>query len=167
MGHLYLIGYMGTGKSSVGRVLAQMLKRAFIDLDERIESSTGKRIPEIFRTEGESGFRKRESETLAAAVKEEEAVIACGGGTPCFHENLRIMKESGTLVHLTAEPSTVLQRTQKATQERPRIQGMGEEEIRTHMEERWPCYEEADIRIETDRSSPERSAEKILDHYSK
>jgi shikimate kinase len=167
MGHIFLIGYMGVGKSSIGSVLARKMKRNFVDLDERVESSAGKRIPEIFRTEGEKGFRKRESETLAELVKEEEAVIACGGGTPCFHENLRIMKESGTLVHLTAEPGTVLQRTRKDPQERPRIQGMEEEELRAHMEERQPCYEEAGIRLKTDELPPDALAERILMLHSR
>ncbi len=95
-----LVGMPGSGKSTVGRLLAARLGWAFADLDERIEGQAGASIAEIFASEGEAGFRRREADALRAALGESEVVIAAGGGTPAFGDNLAAMLAAATVVEL-------------------------------------------------------------------
>jgi len=112
--NIYLVGFMGTGKSTVGRELARKKKWRFVDLDELIELREGKTIPDIFSKKGEPYFRILEKKALKEVAREEKFVVACGGGIVVNKENIKIMKESGVIICLKANPSVILKRTSKS-----------------------------------------------------
>ena len=115
LNHLYLIGLPGSGKSTLGRQLAAHYGREFVDLDEVIVAEAGLSIPAIFASEGEAGFRRREAAALAAvATRLAPLVVATGGGTPCFHDNLTLLRGSGFVLWL-AVPVPELARRLAAT----------------------------------------------------
>ena len=111
MKNVVLIGFMGTGKTSVGRLLAARLGCAFHDLDRKIEEKHGMSIPAMFREHGEPYFRAREKEAVREAAGRTNLVIATGGGTVKDAENVAILRQNGILVALTADVDTILQRT--------------------------------------------------------
>ena len=110
MSHVFLIGFMGAGKSTVGALLADRLGLPFIDLDARITERAGRSIIQIFDAEGEQGFRDRESEALAALADDPPAVVACGGGIVLADENRRLLKEMGRVVYLKVSAGEALAR---------------------------------------------------------
>ena len=120
-GNIYLVGLMGAGKTSVGRVLAKRLHKRFIDSDHEIEHRTGVRIPVIFEIEGEAGFRKREAAVVHELVQQENIVLATGGGVVLDAENRRILHATGTVVYLRAAPSELWLRT-RHDRNRPLLQ---------------------------------------------
>src|SRR5262245_38504620 len=97
---LFLIGFMASGKTTVGRLLAERLDWAFVDLDKVIEDGAGKTVADIFAAEGEPGFRKRETEALREVAQRKKTVVATGGGTPCRDENIRAMLAAGRVFWL-------------------------------------------------------------------
>lgn len=113
MGHLFLIGFMGTGKTVVGRALAALRGRSFLDLDQEIEVRSGLTIAEIFRDQGEAGFRKREESVLDGLVKSAAAVIALGGGAPTIPSIAEIVRGHGRTVLLTADWPVLWERVRK------------------------------------------------------
>ena len=120
-GNVYLVGLMGAGKTSVGRVLAKRLKKTFIDSDHEIESRTGVRIPVIFEIEGEEGFRRREAAVLRELVLLPEAVLATGGGAVLDPGNRFLLHSTGTVIYLRAEPNELWLRT-RHDRNRPLLQ---------------------------------------------
>jgi shikimate kinase len=158
---IVLTGFMGTGKSTVGRLLAQRLGKPFIDVDERIERRTGLTISQIFARHGEPFFRQIEQQELAAALAE-DAVVATGGGAIVDPQNLARMKQAGPIVCLTASVDAILART-SADRSRPLLQ---HEDRRARVEallaERAPAYAQADICIDTTERSPEEVVEAVL-----
>jgi shikimate kinase len=110
-GNIYLVGLMGAGKTSVGRVLAKRLRKTFADSDHEIESRTGVRIPVIFEIEGEAGFRRRESAVIRELVGQDDLVLATGGGAVLDAENRRLLHATGTVVYLRAAPAELWLRT--------------------------------------------------------
>ena len=110
-GNFYLVGLMGAGKTSVGRVLAKRLRKRFLDSDHEIERRTGVRIPVIFEIEGEAGFRRREAAVIQELVSQTDIVLATGGGAVLDAENRRILHATGTVVYLRAAPSELWFRT--------------------------------------------------------
>ena len=102
--NIFLIGFMSSGKSSIGRQLAKKLKRDFIDLDQLIEKDYGRSIPQIFEEEGEEAFRKMESEALHSLPNNKGLILALGGGTPCSEKNIEFIKKNGISVYLKIEP---------------------------------------------------------------
>lgn len=148
---IYLIGFMAAGKSSTGKKLAAKLKVPFIDLDEAITAKAGKAITKIFESDGEEAFRQMEHECLLETAQSPAAVIACGGGTPCFHDNMKWMKENGTTIYLKLFPKGVLSRLKKQEiTQRPLLKEA--EDIETYVQKEWekrnPIYQEADIVID-------------------
>jgi shikimate kinase len=109
-GHVYLIGFMGAGKSTVGSTLAGVLERPFVDLDDEIERADRRSIPQIFAEDGETGFRLLETDALRAVSQGPPSVVACGGGVVTAPDNLRIMRDTGTVVYLAADIETVGER---------------------------------------------------------
>ena len=114
-----LIGFMGTGKTAVGRALARKLKKKFIELDPMIEQKAGKTIPEIFKEDGEIAFRELEIAVTKEAAGEKHAVIACGGGVVLNKINTDRLRTEGITVYLTASPEAILRRTSRDHEERP------------------------------------------------
>ena len=119
--NIALIGFMGTGKTAVGRLLAEKLGKDFIEVDELIEQKVGKSIPEIFQQDGEIAFRELEIEATREAAEKENAVIACGGGAALNQINVDRLRERGVVIYLTASPEVILQRTSSDAGERPML----------------------------------------------
>jgi shikimate kinase len=112
-GNIILVGLMGSGKTSVGKVLARLLGKDFIDSDHEIERVTGVRIPEIFEIEGEAGFRARERKIIAEIVARESILLATGGGAVLAKENRDLLHAHGTVIYLRAPVKSLLKRTQR------------------------------------------------------
>ena len=110
-GNIFLVGLMGAGKTSVGRLLARRLDKTFYDCDHEVERATGVKVAVIFEIEGEAGFRARETKALAELVKLENIVLATGGGAVLSAENRRLLSGSGTVVYLRASPADLWSRT--------------------------------------------------------
>ncbi len=168
MGHIYLIGFMGSGKSATGRALAVKTGWELVDTDREIEVQAGKTIPELFAAEGEQAFRKREAALMQRIRQEYEAdgtgkIISCGGGIVLQEENISNMRRSGTIILLTASPEVILERVSR-NDRRPVLAGRKTlPDIRAMMAERLPRYNAAaDIRISTNKRETKRIAEKIL-----
>lgn len=151
---IFLIGYMGSGKSTLGRALSHTTDLEFIDLDLYIQQRFRRNISDIFAMEGESRFRDIESRMLREAGEFENVVIACGGGTPCHNGNMDWMKEHGTTVLLEASEERLTDRLIKGKYRRPLISGKKDSEIaetiRNGLQERSVFYNCADIRFNSD-----------------
>lgn len=141
---IYLIGYMGCGKTTLGRSLAARCDIRFVDLDDYIEEQAGRSIREIFAEEGEARFRELERDALMRLGGMDDTVIACGGGTPCFGDNMDRMNEMGTTVHLVTTHGRLLERLKCGRGKRPLIATLDDEElsefIKTQLEKRRPHY---------------------------
>lgn len=160
---IFLTGFMGSGKSTVGRRLARRLNLPFTDTDSRIEKEQKKRITDIFAAEGEEAFRRMETQTLRSLGEENICqVVSTGGGLPMREENRRIMKEAGMVVFLRVRPETVYRRLRGDTT-RPLLQKADPEaEIRRLLSERNPLYAaSADLIVDVDGKKPEELAEEI------
>jgi shikimate kinase len=146
---IYLIGFMGSGKTTAGKKLASLLKWSFTDLDKEIEKYTGLTIPDIFSGKGEAFFRTVESEMLKNLSLQKEIVISTGGGTPCFSANMDHMLKTGITVYLRMTPSQLAGRLLHAKGERPLIANKTGEElldfIGKKLAERKDYYEKAEI----------------------
>ncbi len=159
---IILAGFMGTGKSAVGKILAEKLGYFFIDTDSLVESLSGKAIERIFTEEGEKSFRRWESQAIAQALKQSQAVLAVGGGAPCFGNNLRRLQKNGEVVLLKARISTLLKRMAKESH-RPLLNSSDREaQIIKLLEKRAPFYNRIALQISTDNRSPEQVAGEIL-----
>ncbi|WP_321287554.1 shikimate kinase [uncultured Sunxiuqinia sp.] len=144
---IFLIGYMASGKSTIGRRLSQELGVPFIDLDKYIEEKYFKTIPQIFEQEGEDAFRRKEQTSLKEVAEFESAVIATGGGAPCFFDNMDVMNQSGLCVFLDVDAEELASRLMQSKTERPLIKGKSPDElvdfIESMMAKRRPFYEKA------------------------
>lgn len=160
--NIYLVGPMGVGKSTIGRLLATELSLTFHDSDRVIEERTGADIPWIFDMEGESGFRDRETAVLADLATGKQLVIATGGGIITRPENIAIMKASGYICYLTASVDQLVERTAR-DKKRPLLQVENpRQRIVELLVQRDPLYASAaDFIINTDRRSPRSVAMEI------
>jgi shikimate kinase len=152
---IFLIGYMGAGKTTLGRALAKELKIEFIDLDNYIEERLCKSISQIFAEKGEEGFREIERRMLHEAGEFENVVISTGGGTPCFFDNIEYMNRQGATVFLDVPVERLFIRLSIARKKRPLIMGKSDEELRCFIAEqlakRLPHYSKAKQRFTADR----------------
>lgn len=130
MAKIYLIGYMGSGKSTAGKELAAKLEHEFIDLDKFIERACSKTIPQIFSEQGEAEFRKIENNALKKIMDKENAVVACGGGTPCYYNNIELMNNTGITVYLKMSVDALMNRLSNAKEDRPLLKNKSPEEMR-------------------------------------
>ncbi|MCI6243689.1 MAG: shikimate kinase [Lachnospiraceae bacterium] len=161
--NIFLIGFMGAGKSTIARSLVQKLNFPLIEMDERIVKEQGMPISEIFDRYGEEHFRDIESELVKTIGTLEPSVVSCGGGTVLRPENVENMKKSGKIVFLTATPQTIYERV-KNSSDRPILNGhMNVPYIAELMEKRRPVYEgAAELTISTDGKSREEIADEII-----
>jgi shikimate kinase len=149
--HLILIGLMGCGKSTVGRLLAQELGMPFADLDEVIEERQGCTVREIFRNSGEEAFREMEAEMLRELLSASPMVLATGGGAVLRKENREQMKKSGLVIHLHAEPEELVSRLRSESDKRPLLAGSGDllSCLKKIIAVRAGMYEFADWKVDT------------------
>ena len=148
---IYLVGYMGCGKSTIGRKLAKLLSMNFIDLDKYIEERYFKTIPLIFEEEGERNFREKEQRSLHEVSQFEDVVVSTGGGAPCFFDNMEVMNNTGITVYISPDTEILASRILKSKNERPLVSGKSKEELIVFINEalvkRIPFYEQAKIII--------------------
>jgi shikimate kinase len=160
--NIILCGFMGTGKTSVGKRLAAMAQYDFLDLDAVIEEESGISIPEIFAAQGEPAFRKLESLMVERVAEKTGCVIATGGGTIVNPQNLEKLKRCGVVITLTADIPAILQRV-GAGDDRPMLKGSDRlERIQALMEQRAPAYAKADMIVDTSTLSIDEVAQSIL-----
>lgn len=148
-----LTGFMGCGKSTVGRLLAKKLQRQFRDVDTVIEEKAGMSISRIFEVEGEEGFRKREAEVLTELLDKPSLVLATGGGAVLKKENRELFLQKGTVVFLKADPKVIYQRV-SGNDQRPLAKGKTAEELAALYESRMPFYEDCHICYEVLEKTP-------------
>lgn len=167
-GNIFLIGPMGAGKTTIGRLLAKALGMAFLDSDKEIEQRTGVSIPMIFEYEGEAGFRKRESEVLSVLTRLERIVLATGGGAVLLPENREFLAQRGFVVYLQCPVEKQLERTHKD----PNRPLLHTEDPRARLEEllrvREPLYRSlAHCIVDTGQSSSRSAVRQILRAYNR
>lgn len=158
--NIILTGFMATGKTCVGRRLAGRLGYDFVDLDTSVEAEAGMPVPQIFASQGEATFRELEARMVEQAAGRTGCVVATGGGAIMNPRNLEILKRSGVVIALTADPEIILSRI-GGGEDRPMLRG-GEkrERIRLLLEERAPAYARADLTVDTS----DRTVDEVVDH---
>ena len=161
MKRIVLIGYMGSGKTTVGKALAKELGMPFYDLDWYIESRMRKTVSQIFAERGEEGFRKIEYNMLHEVAEFEDIIISCGGGTPCFFDNIDYLNQQAQVVWLRCEPEVLHKHLLMGKGERPLLKGKTPEEliafIRQQLEQREPYYSKARYMLDVS----------LMDNYEK
>jgi shikimate kinase len=162
-GNVFLIGPMGAGKTTIGRHLATLLHKRFVDVDHEIEKRTGVTIPVIFEIEGEAGFRRRESAAIDELTRDRDIVLATGGGAVLLEESRKLLRERGTVVYLQADIETLVERTRR-DRNRPLLQT---EDPRGKIEEllrqREPIYRDvAHVVVDTGQRAPSSVARDIV-----
>jgi shikimate kinase len=148
---IYIVGYMGSGKSKAGKLLASAMRYKFLDTDAMIEEETGKTILQLFKEKGEEYFRKLEKKILLKTESASRVVVATGGGLPCFDENMKWMNEHGVTVYLEANEGLLFHRLATSKEGRPLIESLNDvelmEQISRHLTERAPFYNLAKIKV--------------------
>ncbi|MDO7905291.1 shikimate kinase [Paenibacillus sp. JX-17] len=162
--NLILVGMMGTGKSTVSRILAQELGYHLIDMDEEIERLEGRSIADIFTQHGEEYFREAEAAALRSICSAKGQVISTGGGSVLRSVNCDLMLSSGLVVALTAVPEVIIERV-SGNPDRPLLAGGVEDRVRRIMEERRDAYKFAHVEVDTSHLSAAEVASMILAHY--
>jgi shikimate kinase len=161
MRRIILVGYMGSGKTTVGKALSKEMGMMFYDLDWYIESRMRKTVSELFAERGEEAFRKIEYNMLHEVAEFEDVIISCGGGTPCFFDNMDYLNQQGDVIYLKATPETLYKHLLMAKVERPLLKGKSPEEliayITEHLKEREPFYQKARHTVDVT----------LLDNYDK
>ncbi len=160
---IFLIGFMASGKTTVGRLLAERLEWAFVDLDKLIEDGAGKTVADIFAAEGEAGFRKRETEAVRGVAKRREVVVATGGGAPCREENVEAMLTEGRVFWLDVSPEEAVRRAGSASG-RPLLDREADPlaAARKLLDARRPFYKRAHAGVETDGRTPKEIVDDLL-----
>jgi len=161
MKRIILIGYMGSGKTTVGKALAKEVGLPFYDLDWYIENRMRRKVSQIFADRGEEGFRQIERNMLHEVAEFEDVVISCGGGTPCFFDNVDYMNQQGQVVYLRCEPEVLKGHLLMGKGDRPLLKGKSPEElidfIRQQLELREPFYSKAAYTLDVS----------LMDNYDK
>lgn len=164
---IFLIGFMGAGKTHWGRLLSQKISIPFFDLDEQVTSHAGKTIAEIFASEGEEQFRLQEKDALHIITESHESfVMACGGGSPCYFNNIEYMKQAGITVWLNTSPDILYSRLVAEKNARPLIKELSDEQLKRFISKKFSdrkiYYEQADIIVEEEPLLLEKLVEKIF-----
>ena len=147
MTRIFLIGYMGAGKTTLGKAFAREMNLSFVDQDWYIEERFHKTVQEIFAERGEQGFRELERQMLHEIAEFEDVVISTGGGAPCFYDNMEFMNQKGETIFLNVAPDVLFSRLKIASQNRPILRGKTNEELKAFiakaLEKRAPFYSKA------------------------
>ena len=148
---IYLIGFMGSGKSHIGQLLSSAMGLHYIDLDKEIEKKDMS-ISEIFNQKGENYFRKLEREALLETIALEKTIIACGGGTPCFFDNMEWMNRNGITIFLNPATEVLVERLKQEKEKRPLLLNKSDHDVHTYIIEllktRMQFYQKADFEIQ-------------------
>lgn len=148
-GGFFLIGFMGSGKTHWGKIWAATNQLSFVDLDEEIEKKAGETIAEIFETKGEAHFRKLEADALRTLGDLKNTIVACGGGVPCFHENMQWMNDHGITIYLDCPSTIIAQRLLSEQEKRPLLKQLNQAGLLSYIEqklkERAPFYKQAKL----------------------
>ena len=149
---IYIIGFMGCGKTTAGKKLAAALGWQYADLDKLIEEETGKKIPEIFEDSGETGFRETETRVLRGLQPDSDMVVSTGGGTPCFNQNMEFMLKTGLTIYLQLSPVVLKSRLENSSTVRPLIKDIKNEDLEAYiavkLSEREEWYNRADLIVD-------------------
>ena len=149
MAKIFLLGFMGSGKSTIGSALAKKMSYNFIDLDDLIVQNSGLAIPVIFDKKGEPYFRQIESASLKSLAAVSHTIVALGGGTPCFFDNMQWINQHGVSVYLATSTDVLVERLKKETAQRPLLQSLSAARLPTYIEEklaeRTPFYQQAHL----------------------
>lgn len=168
---VYIIGFMGSGKTTAGRKLASVLEWSFADLDETIEKEQGKSIEKIFSESGEDYFRGLEYKALRDLGSARNIVISTGGGAPCYHGNIDFMKKTGIVIYLKMTVGEIIRRLKGQQDSRPLVKGLEGEKLIGYIEkkllEREPYYNQAIITENGSDPDIARLAEKIKEYLTK
>lgn len=165
---IFLVGYMGCGKSSLGCALAEHLGCGFIDLDDYIEQQTQQTIPSLFETRGEEAFRLLERGCLAELAGRQNIVVATGGGAACYSDNISLMNREGITIYLKVEPSELMRRLSvpKHQAKRPLISALSPDELRVKITSmlslREPYYSQARFTVLCDDAPKQQTLQKII-----
>jgi len=161
---LFLVGFMGAGKSTVGPILAARLGRPFIDLDDVIEDETGRTVAQLFDEVGEDGFREAERHALSAVAKEPSMIVACGGGIVVNADSRALLSASGDVVYLTVSADEALSRVHDQLESRPLLQGADPAGAASLLGLRERLYEQvADLTVGTVGHTPAEVADRIAE----
>jgi shikimate kinase len=161
---IFLTGFMATGKSKVGLILAGQMGRMFVDTDEMVVVSAGKSIPSIFEEDGEGAFRQWEHEAILGASRMENVMVSLGGGAIAHARNWDVIRSTGVCLCFTASVETIFERVSRKRHERPLLAGLDdtglENKIRTMLAEREAFYRQADVFVDSSEGrTPEETAE--------
>lgn len=171
MRRIFLIGYMGAGKTTLGRALAKDMNIQFIDMDSYIETRFCKTISKIFAEKGEDGFREIERRILHEVGDFEDVIISTGGGTPCFFDNVEYMNRQGTTVFLDVPEERLFIRLSIARNNRPLIKEKSDEELKSfiteQLEKRRPHYEKAQFRFVADKLEDIKQISMSVENFKK
>jgi shikimate kinase len=163
---IFLVGFMGAGKSVVGRRLAKSLNLSFYDLDEEIESHYKMSVSAIFQKYDEACFRKLETSVLESFSNKDDFVLSCGGGTPCFGENMALMNSIGTTIYIKLPTDELVGRISSSYHKRPLTDGKSDEDLASYVDamlkKREPFYSMAKITVDASGTDKETLVEKIL-----
>jgi shikimate kinase len=163
--NIALIGFMGTGKTSVGRLVAEQLHFHYLDTDEMIQAATGKTIADIFSNSGEPAFRALEEEAVSQLIEKNHTVISCGGGLPIASQNLASLKTHALIVCLWASPAKIWERVKNQTH-RPLLHDPDpQKKIRELLSVREPFYKQADILLNTELRSLREVAQQVVHQF--
>lgn len=166
---IFLIGYMGSGKSTLGYALSKATGLTFIDLDTYIENRYRKSVRDIFAERGEDGFRKIEKSMLAEVCNFEDVIVACGGGTPCFFDNMDVMNSHGTTVLLDTSIDTLHRRLCHGKAKRPLIASLSDDELKTFIDtalnQRKPHYCRAKHSFHSDQLDDIRQIHRSVNEF--
>lgn len=166
---IFLVGFMGSGKTHWGSIWAKKNGLPFFDLDRIIEEQEKKTIADIFEFHGEDQFREKETVALKAFAEINEGIIACGGGTPCFYDNMRWMNEHGTTVYLDISPQTIYNRVSAEKDKRPLLEKVNKAGLLSFIEqklkEREPFYKQAKIILPAEELN-EQTIHSLITHNS-
>lgn len=150
---IFLIGFMGSGKTTWGRQLAESLQLQFVDLDAEIEQKEGKKISELFHLHGEIFFRRLEASCLRECVLKDDFVMACGGGTPCFHDNMALLNTRGITIWLNPPVEVLVERLAQDNGVRPLLKEMDADQRRSYivatLAQRKEYYQQAKLAVDT------------------